>query len=224
MAPDVARAALAAAITLARTSAYMPGEYFTEICREQTHPHFESEEEANAPQDTHHHPFISHKGKTSAKRACETIEVTWHMNMFDMDEICGGECPDEVAAPHHFFYDHKLSSLKIDAQHYRLERDLAQLLGDELQRADRVLDLALVQVVRAVVEELLAVRLELRRPVDRASSRGDLGLLVPGDGVTLSGVRLNAPQRSNGRTHWPVAAAGSSIPRKGAYDAVFNIQ
>ena len=52
----------------------------------------------------------------------------------------------------------------------------------------------------------------------------DLGLLVPGDGVTLSGVRLNAPQRSNGRTHWPVAAAGSSIPRKGAYDAVFNIQ
>ena len=95
----------------------MPGEYFTETCREQTHPHFESEEEANAPQDTHHHPFISHKGKTSAKRACETIEVTWHMNMFDMDEICGGECPDEVAAPHHFFYDHKLSSLKIDAQH-----------------------------------------------------------------------------------------------------------
>ena len=61
---DGARAALAAAITLARTSAYMPGEYFTEICREQTHPHFESEEEANAPQDTHHHPFISHKGKT----------------------------------------------------------------------------------------------------------------------------------------------------------------
>ena len=52
----------------------------------------------------------------------------------------------------------------------------------------------------------------------------DLGLLVPGDGVRLSGVRLNAPQRSNGRTHWPVAAAGSSIPRKGAYDAVFNIQ
>ena len=125
------RAALTAAITLARTSAYMPGEYFTEICREQTHPHFESEEEANAPQEHHHHPFISHKGKTSAKRACETIEVTWHMNMFDMDEICGGECPDEVAAPHHFFYDHKLSSLKIDAQHYRLERDLAQLLGDE---------------------------------------------------------------------------------------------
>ena len=49
----------------------------------------------------------------------------------------------------------------------------------------------------------------------------DLGLLVPGDGVTLSGVRLNAPQRSKGRTHWPVATAGSSIPRKGAYDAVF---
>ena len=52
----------------------------------------------------------------------------------------------------------------------------------------------------------------------------DLGLLAEGDGVTLSGVRLNAPQRSNGRTHWPVAAAGSSIPRKDAYDAVFNIQ
>ena len=52
----------------------------------------------------------------------------------------------------------------------------------------------------------------------------DLGILAEGDGVTLSGVRLNAPQRTNGRTHWPVAAAGSSIPRKGAYDAVFNIQ
>jgi hypothetical protein len=52
----------------------------------------------------------------------------------------------------------------------------------------------------------------------------DLGLLVPGDGLALAGVPLNAPQRSNGRTHWPVAAAGSSIPRKGAYDAVFNIQ
>ena len=52
----------------------------------------------------------------------------------------------------------------------------------------------------------------------------DLGLLVPGDGVALAGVPLNAPQRSNGRTHWPVAAAGSSIPRKDAYDAVFNIQ
>ena len=52
----------------------------------------------------------------------------------------------------------------------------------------------------------------------------DLGLLVPGDGVALAGVPLNAPQRSNGRTHWPVAAAGSSIPRKAAYDAVFNIQ
>ena len=49
----------------------------------------------------------------------------------------------------------------------------------------------------------------------------DLGLLVPGGGVTLSGVPLNAPQRSNGRTHWPVAAPGSSLPRKGAYDAVF---
>ena len=52
----------------------------------------------------------------------------------------------------------------------------------------------------------------------------DLGLLVPGGGVALAGVPLNAPQRSKGRTHWPVAAAGSSIPRKGAYDAVFNIQ
>ena len=53
----------------------------------------------------------------------------------------------------------------------------------------------------------------------------DLGLLEEGgSGVALAGVPLNAPQRSNGRTHWPVAAAGSSIPRKGAYDAVFNIQ
>ena len=52
----------------------------------------------------------------------------------------------------------------------------------------------------------------------------DLGLLAEGGGVTLGGVPLNAPQRSNGRTHWPVAAAGSSIPRKDAYDAVFNIQ
>ena len=43
----------------------------------------------------------------------------------------------------------------------------------------------------------------------------DLGLLVPeGDGVALAGVPLNAPQRSNGRTHWPVAAAGSSIPAR----------
>ena len=39
--------------------------------------------------------------------------------------------------------------------------------------------------------------------------------------AAVRGVPLNAPQRSNGRTHWPVAAAGSSIPRKGAYDAVF---
>ena len=52
----------------------------------------------------------------------------------------------------------------------------------------------------------------------------DLGLLAEGGGVTLGGVPLNAPQRSNGRAHWPVAATGSSIPRKGAYDAVFNIQ
>ena len=57
-----------------------------------------------------------------------------------------------------------------------------------------------------------------RQPIQCAR---DLGLLVPGDGVALAGVPLNAPQRSKGRTHWPVAAAGSSIPRKGAYDAVF---
>lgn len=51
----------------------------------------------------------------------------------------------------------------------------------------------------------------------------DLGLLETGaGGVTLAEVALNVPQRADDRTHWPVAAAGSSIPRKDAYDAVFK--
>ena len=106
--------------------AVKPGDYFDEACHEDA---LTDHDLSHVAEHQHHHPYV-HEGKTSSARACASFEVMWNMNMFDIEEICGGECPHEVNLPHHFYYDHKLSTLKVDAQHYRLEADLAKVLGD----------------------------------------------------------------------------------------------
>ena len=106
--------------------AVKPGDYFEEACHEDA---LTDHDLSHVAEHQHHHPYV-HEGKTSPARACASFEVMWNMNMFDIEEICGGECPHEVNLPHHFYYDHRLSTLKVDAQHYRLEADLAKVLGD----------------------------------------------------------------------------------------------
>ena len=88
----------------------------------------------------------------------------------------------------------------------------------------------LASALADALEGLVPARAERISWVDSAAERASAGRALGRSffftviGVALAGVPRNAPQRSNGRTHWPVAAAGSSLPRKDAYDAVFNIQ